>query len=169
MLSKKNKKKKTNKKQMPEISWFCRRFSRESRRAGKAMKKPVISGLNRSFGSPAFYVSKLGYIRAWKRVYAATNSGNSDIFACHIENRAYGFLAGVWLQRAVSPLCLDNLGKFGLILIGASDEASMPTSSNNVTILMKSVRYDGLFWSFIFILLKLLWRKISQTNIRSSV
>ena len=31
---------------------------------------------------------------------------NSDIFACHTENHAYGFLAGVRLQRAVSPLCL---------------------------------------------------------------
>ena len=31
---------------MLEILWFCRRFSRESRRAGKAMKNPVISGLN---------------------------------------------------------------------------------------------------------------------------
>ena len=72
--------------------------------------------------------------------------GNSDIFACHIENRAYGFLAGVCLQRAVSPLC-NNLGKFGLILIGASNEANMSTSSNNVTIFMKSVRYHGLFRS----------------------
>ena len=37
MLSEKKKKKK-----MPEILWF----SRDSRSAGKAMKKPVISGLN---------------------------------------------------------------------------------------------------------------------------
>ena len=31
---------------MSEILWFCWRLSRESRRADKAMKKPVISGLN---------------------------------------------------------------------------------------------------------------------------
>ena len=77
--------------------------------------------------------------------------GNSDtraLFAYHIENRAYGFLAGVCLQRTVSPLCLNNLGKFGLILIRASDEANMSTSTNNDTIFMKSVRYDGLFRSF---------------------
>ena len=41
-----------------------------------------------------FYVSKLGYIRAC--VYMQPlKCGNSDIFACHNENRAYGFLAGV--------------------------------------------------------------------------
>ena len=74
--------------------------------------------------------------------------GNSDIFSCHIENSAYGFLTGMCLQRAVSPLCLNYLGQFGLILIGASDEANMSTSSNNVTIFTKSVRYDGLFRSF---------------------
>ena len=67
------------------------------------------------------------------------------MFACHIGNRAFGFLAGVRLQRAISRLCLNNLGKFGLALIGASDEAKMPTSSNNVTIFMKSVKYDSLF------------------------
>ena len=92
------------------------------------------------------YVSKLGYIRAC--VYMQPlKCGNSDIFACHIENRAYAFLAGVWLQRTVSPLCLNNLGKFELILPVASDEASMSTSSNNVAIFMISVRYDGLFRS----------------------
>ena len=53
----------------------------------------------------------------------------------HIENHAYGFLAGMWLQWAVSPLWFNNLGKFGLILIGASDEANMLTSSKNVTTL----------------------------------
>ena len=31
---------------MPEILLFRWRFSRESRKAGKAIKKPVISGLN---------------------------------------------------------------------------------------------------------------------------
>ena len=65
-----------------------------------------------------FYVSKLGYIRACKRTYAATKMRKFR-HICHIENRADGFLARLWLQRAVSPLCLNNLGKFGLILIGA--------------------------------------------------
>ena len=51
--------------------------------------------------------------------------GNSDICACDIENRAFGFLAGVRLQWAISHLCINNLGKFGLVLIGASDEADV--------------------------------------------
>ena len=108
-----------------------------------------------------FYVSKLWYNRACKRIYATTHS---DIFACHIENRACGFLAGVWLQWAVSPLCLNNLGKFGLILIGASDEANMSTSSNNVTIFMKSVRYDGLFRSLNSWVTNLFYIKIVVTK-----
>ena len=82
-----------------------------------------------------FYVSKLGYIRACKGYMQPLKCGNSDIFAWHFENRAYGFLAGVWLQQALSTLCLDNLGKFGLILIGASNEANMSASSNSVTTL----------------------------------
>ena len=111
-----------------------------------------------------FYVSKLGYIRACKRIHAA-NKIRIFRHICHIENRAYGFLAGVWLQRAVSP---NNLGKFGLTLIGDSDEANMSTSSNSVTIFMKSVRYHSLFrslnsWVKIYFILQLLWRKTSQT------
>ena len=34
---------KKKKKKVPEILWFCRRFSRESWRAGEAVKTPVIS------------------------------------------------------------------------------------------------------------------------------
>ena len=81
--------------------------------------------------SYTFYVSKLGYIRTC--VYMQPlKCGNLDVFACHIENRAYGFLAGLWLQRAVSPLCL--LGKFGLIVRGASDEAKMSKTAAVITL-----------------------------------
>ena len=40
---------------MPEILWFRRRFSRESWRAGKAMKKPVISSLNPEIWQACLY------------------------------------------------------------------------------------------------------------------
>ena len=110
-----------------------------------------------------FYVSKLGYIRACKRIYVATKM-RKFIHICHIENRAYGFLTGVWLQRAISPLCLNNLGKFGLILIGASDEANMSISSNNVNIFLKSLRYDGLFRSLNSWVTNLFYIKIIVTK-----
>ena len=44
---------------MPEILWFCRWFSRECRRAGKATQKQVISGLN-----PKIW-QKLSHIANW--------------------------------------------------------------------------------------------------------
>ena len=94
-----------------------------------------------------FYVSKLGYIRACKRIYAATKMWKFRHICMPHWKSCIWVPSWSVTSLLVSPLCLNNLGKFGLILIGASDEANMSTSSNNVTIFMKSVRYDGLFWS----------------------
>ena len=95
-----------------------------------------------------FYVSKLGYICAC--IYMQPlKCGNSDIFACHIENRAYGFLAGVWLQRTVSSLCLHQGYRNFEIQIGPLDRwchrrhtnmsSTIPNSHENSSFSSKSV------------------------------
>ena len=69
------------KKQMPENLWFCRRFSRESRRAGKAVKKPVISGLN------------LEIWQAWQHGFREQISCETQLIQL-IDELARGFSSG---------------------------------------------------------------------------
>ena len=94
-------------KKMPEILWFCQRFSHESQKAGKAIKKPVISGLNPEIWQAwnIDITKATGADNFWPRllILAAPYISESLTFICN-QSIINNIFPEKWKEGKVTPL-----------------------------------------------------------------